>query len=154
MKKLSEFLHIDCQSIALVPNVTLALNSAAWSLIKSPSQRVVFTSLAYGSVKKLLRLVSSGVGASCLEIEIPIPVAGPKDIVEAIVPHLDSSTVLFLDHITSNTALALPILAILKSARAVGAVTVVDGAHAPLLLGTFISIIANGRRYFKGSRSG
>ena len=63
---------------------------------------------------------------------LPLPLDDPDEVVEAVLAGLTPRTrVLFLSHITSPTAVTLPIEKLIARARAAGLWTVIDGAHAP-----------------------
>jgi isopenicillin-N epimerase len=64
--------------------------------------------------------------------ETPLPLPAPDAVAEAIWAGVTPRTrVLFLSHLTSTTALILPVEALCRRARAAGILTVIDGAHAP-----------------------
>jgi isopenicillin-N epimerase len=63
---------------------------------------------------------------------IPLPAGSAAEIVEQFWKGVTSRTrVIFLSHITSPTALKLPVADICHLARQAGILTVIDGAHAP-----------------------
>ncbi|MGC8787829.1 MAG: aminotransferase class V-fold PLP-dependent enzyme, partial [Anaerolineae bacterium] len=62
----------------------------------------------------------------------PLPLESPEQIVEAIWAGVtDRTRILFMSHITSPTALILPVAPLIQRARSAGILTVIDGAHAP-----------------------
>ena len=63
---------------------------------------------------------------------IDLPVTDPASVVETIWGGVTPRTrVLFLSHITSPTALRLPVEELVRRGREAGLITVVDGAHVP-----------------------
>jgi isopenicillin-N epimerase len=78
------------------------------------------------------RFLCRRAGARYLRRELPWPVDDPAAVVEAVWSGVtDRTRVLFLSHLTSPTALVLPVAELVGRARARGILTVIDGAHAP-----------------------
>jgi isopenicillin-N epimerase len=62
---------------------------------------------------------------------VELPIESSEQVVEAIWSGVtDRTRVLFCSHITSPTALTLPVAALVRRAREAGILTVIDGAHA------------------------
>lgn len=63
---------------------------------------------------------------------VSLPVNSPEEIVDSVWRGVSARTrVIFLSHITSPTALTMPVAEICHRAREAGILTVIDGAHAP-----------------------
>jgi isopenicillin-N epimerase len=78
------------------------------------------------------RFVCARRGARYVSRPLPLPVGDPEEVVEAVWSGVTERTrVLFISHVTSPTALVLPVAELLRRAREAGLITVVDGAHAP-----------------------
>jgi isopenicillin-N epimerase len=83
--------------------------------------------------------VRPALGARCAKAdaryagaEVELPVRRGEDVVDALFARVTERTrVVFVSHVTSETALVLPIDEIVARARALGLTTIVDGAHAP-----------------------
>ncbi len=103
--------------LALAPNVTTALNAVIRSLRLEPGDEVLTTRHEYGGLLRTWAFV----GASLVQVE-------PEELAHAIGPR---TKILYTSHITSATALRLPVEAACAAARAAGVLSVVDGAHAP-----------------------
>ena len=71
-------------------------------------------------------------GARYVRQPLPLPATDADAWVEAFWQGVTNRTrVIFLSHITSPTALTLPVAAICQRARAAGVLSIVDGAHVP-----------------------
>jgi isopenicillin-N epimerase len=67
--------------------------------------------------------------------DVPFPLESPDQVVTAILEKVTPRTrLLLVDHVTSQTALVLPLAAILREMDARGIDVLVDGAHAPGML--------------------
>jgi isopenicillin-N epimerase len=120
-ERLAAYVGADPEGIVLVPNATTGLNAFARSLRLRSGDRIVGTDEEYGAMDMLWRFVAERSGAEYVRVP-------PEELADA----LDHRTrVAFFSHITSPTARLLPVDELLAAARAVGALTVVDGAHAP-----------------------
>src|SRR5205823_13012637 len=78
-----------------------------------------------------LRRLAAARGATITQVAVPLPF-DPGALVDAVARAITPRTRLALfDHITSPTALCLPIDALIALCSARGIAVVVDGAHAP-----------------------
>jgi isopenicillin-N epimerase len=129
---LGEYLGADADDLVYVSNVTTALNIVAHSLPLRPGDEILATDHEYGALERTWTFVAEHRQARLVVQQLPVGLDDPRDVVEAIWAGVTPRTrVLFLSHITSPTALILPIAALIERARAAGIWTVIDGAHAP-----------------------
>ncbi len=85
----------------------------------------------YGAVNNTWRYICNQAGATYINQPIPLPVDDPTAFVDALWEGVTPRTrVIAVSHITSPTALILPIEQICARANAEGLLTVIDGAHA------------------------
>jgi isopenicillin-N epimerase len=126
------FLGSRPDDLVFVPNVTTGLNAVLGSLPLDAGDEVVMTDLAYGAIALAARAVCDRSGATLRTVHIAYPVRDAGDIVESIVHALSPRTKLVVvDHITSQTALVLPVASIAAECHARGVPVLVDGAHVP-----------------------
>ncbi|HET7567837.1 MAG TPA: aminotransferase class V-fold PLP-dependent enzyme [Gaiellaceae bacterium] len=128
---LAAYLGASSTDLAFVPNATHAVNLAARSLDLRPGDEVLATDLEYGACDHAWEWLCRRTGAMYVRAETPRP---PSDagIVDALFARVGERTrVVFVSHVTSESALVLPVAEIVARARAAGLTTVVDGAHGP-----------------------
>lgn len=129
---LAAYLRCRADDLVLLPNATYALNMVARSLPLTDRDRVLTSDHEYGAIDRLWEFVCERTGATLVRCPLPVPVHSAADVVSAFADMLDESVrVVSLSHITSPTGLVLPVEEVCRLARAVGAITVVDGAHGP-----------------------
>jgi isopenicillin-N epimerase len=130
--ELALYLGAQANDLVFVPNTTTALNIVARSLPLSTGDEVLASDHEYGALDRTWTYVCRRAGATYVRAPIAVPVTSADDVVEAIWSHVTERTrVLFLSHITSPTAVILPIGKLIERAREAGIVSVIDGAHAP-----------------------
>ena len=113
--ELGAFVGARGDDLAFVQNATHGVNMAARALGLQPGDEVLSTNLEYGACVFTWRRL-------CTFVEAPW---------EVLFDHVTERTkAVFVSHITSETALLLPVDEIVREARARGLATVVDGAHA------------------------
>jgi isopenicillin-N epimerase len=118
--------------LVLVPNATSAVNAVARSLRLERGDEIVATDHEYGACDLLWQHVCGRAGARYVRAELPLPLPDPPAIADALVARVtDRTRVLFFSHVTSPTALVLPVAEIARRAREAGVTTIVDGAHGP-----------------------
>jgi isopenicillin-N epimerase len=129
---LGQYLHADPDDLVYVSNVTTALNIVARSLPLEPGDEILTTGHEYGALDRTWTFVAEHRQARLVVQKLPVPISDPEEVVEAVWAGVTPKTrVLFLSHITSPTAVTLPVEALVARAKAAGIWTVVDAAHAP-----------------------
>jgi isopenicillin-N epimerase len=129
---LATYLGAGPDDVVYVSNVTTALNIVARSLPLEPGDEILTTDHEYGALERTWTFVAEHRRARVVIQKLPSPLIDPQEVVEAVWAGVTPRTrVLFLSHITSPTAVRLPIEPLIARARAAGIWTMVDGAHAP-----------------------
>ena len=117
---LGAFVGADANDLTFVQNAGTGVNMAARSLDLQPGDEVLATNLEYGACDFMWQWLCERTGAHYIRAEIG-----------ELFEHRSKRTrAVFLSHITSETALLLPVEDIIAKTRAEGLVTIVDGAHA------------------------
>jgi len=128
---LGRFVKADPEGLAFVPNATTAVNAALRSWDLRPGDEVVTIDHGYPACRKALEFVAARRGATVRVATVPFPIAGPGDVFEAVLAAVTPRTRLaLLDHVTSPTALLLPLAEIVPRLRERGVECIVDAAHA------------------------
>ncbi len=129
---LGAFVGADAGDLVYVPNATTGLNIVARSLPLEPGDEVLGTDHEYGALDRAWRFVCAKRDARYIRQPVPLPVKSAQQVVQAVWSGVTGRTrVLFLSHITSPTAIILPVAELVRCARDAGIITVIDGAHAP-----------------------
>jgi isopenicillin-N epimerase len=120
----------SAENIAQVSNATSGLNIVIQSLPLEAGDEILTTDHEYAALEKTLSFVARRSGAKIVVVEVPLPLTEAASFHEAVLAGMTARTkVLFLSHITSPTALLLPIESVVAEARARGIFSVIDGAH-------------------------
>ena len=132
---LSSYIHCDPKEVACILNVTHGVNIVARSLVGNYLQagdEVLTTDHEYGSCNTAWEYLCKKAGVRYVYQHIPLPISSAEEISELFWTGVTPRTkLIYLSHITSPTALRLPVEAICERARQAGILTVIDGAHAP-----------------------
>src|SRR5216684_8728598 len=107
---LAAFVGADADDLAFVSNATSGVNAVLRSLTFSQGDEVLTTDHCYPACRNTLTFVAGRAGAQVVVAKVPFPAASADEIVDAVMRSVTSRTRLaLLDHITSPTALVLPI---------------------------------------------
>lgn len=129
---LGAYLHADADDLACIPNATHGANIIARSLDLQPGDEILATDHEYGACDYTWEFVCDKAGAKYIHQPISLPVHGEGEVVEQFWQGVTPRTkAVYLSHITSPTALRLPVEAICQRARQAGIISIVDAAHAP-----------------------
>jgi isopenicillin-N epimerase len=130
--QLGAYVGADPDDLVFVPNATAGVNVAARAVGLAPGDEVLSTDLEYGALDLTWEHVCAETGARYVRAPIALPISDESEIVEALWSRVGPRTrVLYVSHITSSTALRLPVAELCLRARERGIVSIVDGAHAP-----------------------
>lgn len=129
--KMAAYVGCDANELAFNPNPTTGVNVIARSLVLQPGDEILGTDLEYGACERTWEWFTAKQGARYVRAHIPLPVTDPQAVVEAIFAAVTPQTrAIFVSHITSGTALRLPVEEITRRAHALGLLSIIDGAHA------------------------
>jgi isopenicillin-N epimerase len=129
---LGAFVGADPDDLAFVPNATTGINIVAASLRLEAGDEIVVTDHAYPAARNALATIAERAGARLVSAAIPYPGTTPSSAVDAVLGAVGERTRLVLmDHVTSATALVLPVAKIVEALAARGIDTLVDAAHSP-----------------------
>jgi isopenicillin-N epimerase len=130
--RLAAFVGARGDDLVFVENATAGCNAVLRSLDFAPGDEILVLSHGYGAVVKAARYVASRSGARVVEAPVPFPRPGDEALVAAVASAITVRTKLaVLDHITSGSALVLPMARLSEACHAAGVPVLVDGAHAP-----------------------
>ena len=147
---LAAFLGAEPGDLAFVNNATSAVSAVLRSLKFGPGDELLTTSHTYAACRNALDYVAGLSGARVVVAPIPFPIEDDDEVVAPVLERVSPRTRLaLLDHVTSPTALVLPVARLVAELRHRGVETLIDGAHAPgmvpLALGTL------GAAYYTGN---
>lgn len=132
MSELAYELDTSVETLAWMPNATFALNLIARSVMNDlrPGDEVLLTDVEYGAQYPLWRWVCEQTGATLRIAGVYRDRSGDRAgrILESVTPR---TRVLLMSHITSATALLLPVREVCGALAGRDVTTIVDGAHAP-----------------------
>ena len=126
------FVGAGPDGFAFVANATTGVNTVLRSAALSPGDEILVTDHEYEACILAAEHVARRRGCSVRIAALRTPTTGPDEVVEAVVNAITPATRLaVIDHVTSATALVLPIVEIVSALAERGVDTIVDGAHAP-----------------------
>jgi isopenicillin-N epimerase len=138
------------KDLVFVENATVGVNAVLRSRRFQPGDEILTLSHVYGAVRNTMRFVAERSGAVVVEAELPFPAPDADAIVASLERALGPRTrLVVLDHITSSSALVLPLERMIASCREAGAPVLVDGAHGPGQVG--LDLPALGADWYVGN---
>lgn len=129
------FVGADPDDLGFVANATGAINAVVRSLTFHPGEELLTTDHEYNATINVLREVAARDGGRVVVARIPFPPRSADEIVEAVMAAVTDRTRLALvSHVSSPTAIVLPVERLVPALAARGVDSLVDAAHAPGML--------------------
>ncbi|HTV96040.1 MAG TPA: aminotransferase class V-fold PLP-dependent enzyme [Steroidobacteraceae bacterium] len=148
--ELARFLGADAADLVFVANATSGVNAVLRSLALRAEDELLVTSHGYAACRKVVEFVAQRAGARVVTAQLPFPCPGAHSIVEAVLGAVSARTrIALIDHVTSPTALILPVERLVRELGARGIDVLIDGAHAPGMLPLRLSEL--GAAYYTGN---
>ncbi len=130
-ERVGQFVGTSGQNLLFVDNATVAMNIVATSFPLAAGDEVLATDHEYGAVLRIWRERCKAAGATLVVQKLPETFDEREEVVEALFAGVTARTKLIVvSHITSPTALLLPVEEICGRAKARSLPVCVDGPHA------------------------
>lgn len=130
-RRLADFVGTRTENLVLVDNATYGMNVVAESFSLHAGDEVLLTDHEYGAVRRIWERACGNCGAQLKFARLPQQIKTADDVVDAILGGMTPQTrLLVVSHITSPTAMTLPVRQIARQAQAQGVAVCIDGPHA------------------------
>lgn len=128
---LGRLIGAKTENLIFCENATSGMNIVAASFALRPGDEVLLTDHEYGAVRRIWERACAEVGASVRTVRLPTPFESREQVVAAIAAALTPATrIVVVSHITSATAVTLPVAEIGAMLRPREIALAIDGPHA------------------------
>jgi isopenicillin-N epimerase len=149
-ERLSAFLGGTPQRLIFTANVSASINIIAASLNLAAPGEILLTDHEYLAMHWCWERAAARLGLSLRTFPLPPMPREPGEIVDALRVALNHRTrLVFFSHVLSPTGMVLPAKEMCAEIRRAGALSVVDGAHAPAMIP--LAIDALGCDFYTGN---
>ena len=130
--RLASYLSCDSDDLVLMTNPSYGINTIVKSIPLNAGDEILTTNLEYGAMDRTWKYYCKKVGAIYRTVEFDFPILSKEEFLKTFWSGCTSKTkAVFISHMTSATALILPIEEICIEAKQRGIMTIIDGAHIP-----------------------
>ncbi len=131
-RQTSEFVGTAPENLVFVENATYGVNVVAESFPLRAGDEILLNNHEYGAVQRIWDRAAQRVGAKTIVATLPNPIESADQVVDALLAHVTPATRLaIISHITSPTALIMPVQQLCRAFLELGIAVCIDGPHAP-----------------------
>jgi isopenicillin-N epimerase len=131
-RRVARFLGARGADLVFVDNATAGISAVLRSIRLEPGDEILVTDHTYGAIANAAEFVARERRAVVRRVAIPYPQFDRDRLMDALRQGVSARTrVAVLDHITSESALIMPLAEMAECCRSRGVAVLVDGAHAP-----------------------
>jgi len=131
-ESLARFVGCQAGDLFFTSNPTFAINIIMRSIKLNAGDEILATNHEYGAMDRTWNFYCKKSGAKYIRQKISLPVVSKEQMIEEFWKGYTSKTkVIFLNQISSATALIFPVKEICDRAKELGLIAIVDGAHVP-----------------------
>lgn len=131
-ESLAQFVGCNAGDLFFTSNPTYAINIIMRSIKLEPGDEILSTNHEYGAMDRTWNFYCKKSGAKYIRQEIALPIVSKEQMIEDFWKGYTKNTkVVFLNQMSSATALIFPVKEICDKAQQLGLITIVDGAHVP-----------------------
>jgi isopenicillin-N epimerase len=139
----ARFVGAEPKNLVFIQNTTVGVNTVLASVAFRADDEVLITNHGYNACNNAARYWAERQGARLVVANVAVPVAGPGEVVEAVLRAVTPRTRLaIVDHVTSPTGMVFPVAEIVRRLRERGVLSLIDGAHAPGMLPLDLAALA------------
>jgi isopenicillin-N epimerase len=148
--RLARFVGARPDDLIFVENATVGMNVIADAFPLAAGDEVLLTDHEYAAVVRIWTRACQQAGATLKIARLPLPFSTVNETVDCLLAAAGERTrLIVLSHITSPTAVILPVAEICRAARERGIAVAIDGPHA--LVQTEVAIDALGCDFYTAS---
>jgi isopenicillin-N epimerase len=131
-ESLARFVGCQAGDLFFTSNPTFAINIIMRSIKLNAGDEILATNHEYGAMDRTWNFYCKKSGAKYVRQKISLPIVSKEQMIEEFWKGYTSKTkVIFLNQISSATALIFPVKEICDRAKELGLIAIVDGAHVP-----------------------
>ncbi len=131
-ERVGAFVNCRPQDLSFTPNATISIATVLLNIDFKPGDEILVNTHEYMSAINELGRMGQRVGTKMVKATIPFPIANEQQVIDAVMASVTPRTKLaILSHITSPTAIILPVKKLTDMLHAKGIRVLIDGAHVP-----------------------
>ena len=135
LQVLGDFIGAPPRDLAFIDNATLAMNVVAGSLRLKAGDEILLNDHEYGAVFRIWRQVCQSVGAKVVSAATTVPIVDRAQLLDELFAAATPRTrLIVVSHVTSPTAVIMPVAEICRRAHGLGIPVCIDGPHAPAMV--------------------